>query len=121
MKLISATWFRAPMVVTKISYNEILLRDIYDSEELKIESERCKALKCTIEELCTRQNTAFLAVVEKVRKEINVKKSVAKHNLYQACYMFQVERLPVLLGQLGKEHQDTCKEGNITDSILWQV
>jgi len=105
------------MVASENSYNE-LLRDIYDSEELKIESERCRALKGTIEELCTRQNTAFLAVIEKLRKEIDVKKkSVGNGNLYKACYMYQVERLPVLVGQLGKDHQ----EGSMSDSILWQV
>ena len=32
--------------------------DIYDSEEMKIESEQCKALKSTIETLCTGESTA---------------------------------------------------------------
>jgi len=65
---------------------------------------------------------AFLATFEKVRKEIDMKRkddSVAKSNLFLACYMYQVEKLQVLLGQLGKEHQDTHREGNMTDSILY--
>ena len=33
---------------------------------MKIESERCKALKSTIETLCTGENTAFYLVFKKV-------------------------------------------------------
>ena len=33
---------------------------------MKIESERCKALKSTIETLCTGENTAFYSVFKKV-------------------------------------------------------
>ena len=123
MKLISATCSslvsRPPLIMAASESNyKDLLRDIYDSEELKIESERCRALKHTIDELCTRQNTAFLAVFQKLEKEIDVKKkSVGNGNLYRACYMYQVERLPVLVGQLGKEHQ----EGSMNDCVLWQV
>ena len=36
-----------------------ILRDIYDSEELKIDSNRCKAIAKTIEMLCTTGNSAF--------------------------------------------------------------
>ena len=39
---------------------------IYDSEEMKIESEQCKALKSTIDTLCTGENTAFYSVFKKV-------------------------------------------------------
>ena len=79
MKLISATCSSLVshppllMAASKSNYKD-LLRDIYDSEELKIESERCRALKRMIEELCTRQNTVFLAVFQKLEKEVDVKK-----------------------------------------------
>jgi len=43
------------MAINEIGYNNIS-RDNYDSEELKIESERCRALKGTIETLCTKEN-----------------------------------------------------------------
>ena len=57
-------------------------------------------------------------VFQKLEKEIDVKKKlVGNGNLYRACYMYQVERLPVLVGQLGKEHQ----EGSMNDCVLWQV
>lgn len=103
------------------SYKDIL-RDLYDSEEMKIESERCRALKSTIETLCTGENKAFYSVFKKVKKEIDLKRkeSDAKRNLFQVCYMYQIERLPVLLQQLGKEHEDTG-DGGINDCILWQV
>ena len=42
-----------------------ILRDIYDSEEMKIESERCKVLKSTIDSLCTEENVAFYSVFKK--------------------------------------------------------
>ena len=99
-----------------------ILRDIYDSEEMKIESERCKVLKSTIDSLCTEENVAFYSVFKKIREEIDLerKKSSAKRNLFQACYMYQAERLPVVLQQLAKEHKD-AGDGNIDDCILWQV
>ena len=86
---------------------------------MKIESERCKALKSTIETLCTGENRAFYSVFKNVREEIDLKRkeSATKRNLFQACYMYQAERLPVLLG---KEHEDTGN-GDINDCILWQV
>jgi len=127
MKLISNTcsglvsYPHNSMAINEIGYNDIL-RDIYDSEELKIESERCRALKGTIETLCTKENHTFIEVFE-IWKEIDMKTKkirLPSENLFQASYMFQVERLPVLLGQLGKEHQDT-RNGAITDSILCQV
>ena len=48
------------------------------------------------------------------RSRCKEKKSVGNGNLYRACYMYQVERLPVLVGQ---EHQ----EGSMNDCVLWHV
>ena len=98
-----------------------VLRDIYCSEELKIESKRCKNFSSTIDTLCTGENTtSFCALFELVSKEIEQKKKElsAKCKLFkfQASYMYQAERLPVVLQRLGKE-----EEGNVNDSILWQV
>ena len=99
-------------------YKEVL-RDIYCSEELKIESKRCKKISSTIDTLCTGENTSFCALFELVSKEIEQKKELsAKCKLFkfQASYMYQAERLPVVLQRLGKE-----EEGSVNDSILWQV
>ena len=101
-------------------YKEVL-RDIYCSEELKIESKRCKKISSTIDTLCTGENTtSFCALFELVSKEIEQKKKElsAKCKLFkfQASYMYQAERLPVVLQHLGKE-----EEGSVNDSILWQV
>ena len=88
-------------------YNEVL-QDIYYSEELKLESKRCKQLASTIDGLCIEKPAKFFALLEVVSKEIEVKKKElsgvnAKRKIYQASYMFQVERLPVVLQCLGKE------------------
>ena len=47
---------------------------------MKIESQRCKVLKSTIDSLCTRGNVAFYSVFKKIREEIDLerKKSSAK-------------------------------------------
>ena len=100
--------------VSERSYKDIL-RDIYDLEEMKIESEQCKALKRTIDTLCTGENATFYSLFKKVREEIDLKKSAAKRNLFQA------QRLPVLLQQLGKERPKDAGDGGINDCILWQV
>jgi len=38
-----------------------ILRDIYDSEDMKIQSDRCKKILVTIEGLCTTENADFCA------------------------------------------------------------
>ena len=57
----------------EVGYNDVL-RDIYDSEELKIDTARCSALKSTIETLCTRGNRVFLAAFEGIAREIDIKR-----------------------------------------------
>ena len=67
-KLISATCHKpcfAPPAVT-MAINCQANERSYDSEETKVESERCKALKSTIETLCTEKNTAFYSIFKKV-------------------------------------------------------
>ena len=53
-----------------------------------------------------------------LRKYINQKKKELsdKCKIFQVSYMYQAERLPVMLQHLGKE-----EEGSMNDSILWQV
>ena len=95
-----------------------ILRDLYDSEELKIDSNRCRAIAKTIEMLCTDENTEFNAVFTEVAEEVEQRKKepATIRNKFQSLYMYQVERLPVLLKKLGKE-----QNGSINDPILWQV
>ena len=52
-----------------------ILRDIYDSEELKIDSNRCKAITKTIEMLYTTENSAFNDMYSEVASGIEKKKS----------------------------------------------
>jgi len=95
-----------------------VLRDIYYSEDLKIQSNRCKKISATIEDLCTRENGDFCAVYKIVSEEIKEKrkKVTAKQKLFQAAYLYQVEKLPAALQRLGNE-----EEGSMSDIILWQV
>ena len=53
-----------------------------------------------------QENVAFYSVFKKVREEIDLerKKLSAKLNVFQTCYMYQAERILVLL-QLAKEHE----------------
>ena len=43
-----------------------ILRNIYDSEELKIDSNKCKAIAKTIEMLYTTENSAFNGMYSEV-------------------------------------------------------
>ena len=43
-----------------------VLRDIYDSEELKIDSNRSRAIAKTIEMLCTDENSLFNDLYDEV-------------------------------------------------------
>ena len=101
----------------EINYKDIL-RDVYDSEELKIDSQRSKSIAKVIDQLCVSENTAFSDLFSLVSKEVEQKRKepAAIRNSFQACYMYQAERLPVVLQQLGKEQQ-----GSMNDSLLWQV
>ena len=73
--------------------------------------------------MCTpgKNTTSFCALFELVSKEIEQKKKElsAKCKLFkfQASYMYQAERLPVVLQRLGRKEE----EGSVNDSILWQV
>ena len=77
----------------KLGFKEVL-RDIYYSEDLKIQSNRSKRSLVTIEGLCARENTDFCAAYKIVSKEIQEKKKTvtAKQKLFQAAYLYQVER-----------------------------
>ena len=88
-----------------------ILRDIFESEELKIDSMRCNALKKTIDVLCVTENNSFKAMFLKISKDVestNLKGSPGKVFIYLA------EKLPVLLKDLGE-----VIPGSITDPILW--
>ena len=94
-----------------------ILRDIFYSEELKIDSDRAKALKKTIDSLCVDKNRHFNETFSFICEDIaKSKKERCSTNQYQAMYMYQAERLSSILKKLGKEDV-----GGINDSILWQV
>jgi len=89
----------------------VILRDVYDSDELKIDSQRSKSIAKVIDQLCLSENTSFSKLFSLVSKEVEKKKKkpAAIHNSFQACQverspvvLQQGERSPVLFQQLGK-------------------
>ena len=79
-----------------INFCKEVLRDIYYSEGLKLESKRCKQLASTIDGLCIGKLAKFFTLLEIVSKEIEVKKKElsgvnAKRKMYQTSYMYQVK------------------------------
>ena len=91
-----------------------ILRDIYESEELKIDSVRSKTLKQTVDTLCVTENDSFRAMFVRIMEDMGQRKDLkgSPHNIF----VYIAERLPVLLKDLGK-----VVPGSITDPILWQV
>ena len=100
-----------------VGFQEVL-RDIYFSEDLKIQFDRCKNILVTIDVLCVKENNDFCAMYKLIREEIQEKRKTVtvKQKLFQAAYLYQVERLPIVLQRLGTE-----EEGSMNDIILWQV
>ena len=73
----------------------------------------------TIDGLCAKENNDFCAMYKLIREEIQEKRKMVtvKQKLFHAAYLYQVERLPVVLQQLG-----TKEEGSMNNIILlWQV
>ena len=49
------------------------MRDIYDSEDMKIQSDRCKKILVTIEGLCATENADFCVTNKEVILRRNTK------------------------------------------------
>ena len=52
-----------------------VLRDTFESEELKIDSVRSKTMKETINELCVKENEEFRAMFARIREDIEQRKN----------------------------------------------
>lgn len=102
--------------------SKLILRDIYESEEMKIDSSRSTKLKETINVLCINGDEEFdklFAVVNKdigkIRKE-NTGGNMADPLLVE-MYRYQAEDLPERLKSV-KLNKDS---DSIRDPLLWQV
>lgn len=89
-----------------------VLRDIFESEELKIDSVRSKTMKETINELCVKENEEFRVIFVRISEDIEERKKSKGSPQNVFSYVAESE----LLTNLGE-----VVPGSITDPILWQV
>jgi len=61
-----------------INYKDIL-REVYDSEELKIDSQQSKNIAKVIDQLCVSENCSFIKVFSIVSKEVEKKEGTSCH------------------------------------------
>ena len=99
-----------------------ILRDIYDSEELKIDSERSKELKGLLDQLCTAApedtnlrlfQECFAAVdndITQIKKEAKTTKEERPY--FKRMFLYQAQRLSPTIQGLPE---------NLRDPIMWQV
>ena len=86
-----------------------LLRDIFHSEELKIDSQYSKRLKDTIEKLCiNEENDKFNKCFVKVCKDIKeiTKDSKKKEPCFSKMYLYMTEKLSKTIEELPREQRD---------------
>jgi len=91
-----------------------VLRDVFESEELKIHSDYSATIRQTIEEICTGSSSKFEECFLRVKEGVCVIKgeSNAKEPCFRKMYLFLVEKLPELIKSLPER---------LNDPILWQV
>ena len=89
--------FRAPWeMASSIATNyKSVLRDIFDSEELKIESEYSRSIKTTIQEICEEGNDEFEECFLKVKEDVvKAKDSYKEEDCFGEMYLYLAEELP---------------------------
>ena len=96
-----------------------VLRDICDSEELKIDSKNSKKIKETLQQLCLDGDGRFEKCYERVRNElegvITASKQKNKEQPYfREMFLYLAEKLPKTL----KEFE---LPSDYNDPIIWQV
>ena len=86
-----------------------VLRDIYLSEELKIDSQYSQRLKDTIEKLCaaTAENDKFNECFMKVRKDLTAitKDSKKKQPCFSKMYLYMTEKMHKAIEELPRDHK----------------
>jgi len=102
-----------------------LLRDVYYSEELKIDSQFAEKLKMKLDELCSgkipeEESTAFQHCFSVVEANIKSKKNDIRRGgreiSYKDVYLYQAEQVPDLIAKFPPLLTDSLRE-----PILWQV
>ena len=104
-----------------------LLRDIFYSEELRIDSQFAANLKEKLDELCRgqvpeEQSSTFQCCYTAVKLDVKAKKNAIRMRgagreiSYKDIYLYQAEEVPKLLAKFPSQLTDSLRE-----PILWQV
>ena len=82
------------------NYKSVLC-DIFDSEELKIESEYSRSIKKTIQEICEERNDKFEECFLKIKEDVvKAKDSNKEEHCYGKMYLHLAEELSKAIGKL---------------------
>ena len=96
-----------------------VLRDIFDSEEMKIDSEYTEKLKRTVQRICEDGDGEFEKCYEQVRKEVEEVVATSKVNkkeqpYFRGMFLYIAEKLPKVI-------EDLLTTEQTRDPIIWQV
>ena len=94
-----------------------IVRDLWDSEEFKINSKYSETLKNTVEKICSEGSApfeqCFLEVTEAVERMVKSNDGVNKEQPnFRDMYLYLAKELPKVLEKLSSDYNDP---------ILWQV
>ena len=113
-----------------------ILRDIFDSEEFKIESNYSEKLKKTIQRICEDGDEEFEKCYERVRKEVEELVATSRVNkkeqpYFRDMFLYTTEKLPKVLEDLTRDLRQDLTEDLMAaeqpscnyrgDPIIWQV
>ena len=95
------------------------MRDICDSEELKVDSKYSKKTRETLQQLCLNGNERFEKCYQRVREELEsiIKASKEKNEAqpyFRGMFLYLAEELPKAL-------KDCDLPSGYDDPIVWQV
>ena len=86
-----------------------VLRDIFDSEEFKIEPKYSEKLKKTIQRICEDGDEEFEKCYERVRKEVEELVATSRVNkkeqpyYFRDMFLYMTEKLPKVLEDLMRD------------------
>ena len=86
-----------------------VLRDIFDSEEFKIESKYFEKLKKTIQHICEDGDKEFEKRYERVRKEVELvatsRVNKKEQPYFREMFLYMAEELPKVLEDLTRDQR----------------
>ena len=88
-----------------------VVRDLWDSEELKIESEYISSLKATVEKICSERSEIFEQCFEEVKEGIERVRAInsvesKEQPYFRGMYLYLAQELLGALEKLPKWYND---------------